>query len=43
MATFVLNPYLGDVNPGTSDGLKLYNKDYKDICNPHLFFYCLDC
>ena len=26
MATFVLNPYLGDVNPGTPDGLKLYNK-----------------
>ena len=23
---FVLNPYLGDVNPGTPDGLKLYNK-----------------
>ena len=26
MAAFVLNPYLGDVNPGTADGLKLYNK-----------------
>ena len=25
-ANFVLNPYLGDVNPGTADGLKLYNK-----------------
>ena len=23
---FVLNPYLGDTNPGTADGLKLYNK-----------------
>ena len=23
---FVLNPYLGDVNPGTADGLKLYTK-----------------
>ena len=23
---FVLNPYLGDVNPGTPEGLKLYNK-----------------
>ena len=26
MATFVRNPYLGDVNPGTAEGLKLYNK-----------------
>ena len=23
---FLLNPYLGDVNPATADGLKLYNK-----------------
>ena len=23
---FVLNPYLGDINPGTTEGLKLYNK-----------------
>ena len=26
MANFVCNPYLGDVNPGTAEGLKLYNK-----------------
>ena len=26
MAAFVLNPYLGDVNSGTAEGLKLYNK-----------------
>ena len=26
MANFVLNPYLGNVNQGTTDGLKLYNK-----------------
>ena len=25
MTTFVMNPYLGDVNPGTTEGLKLYN------------------
>ena len=25
-ANYVLNPYLGEVNPGTADGLKLYNK-----------------
>ena len=24
--TFLLNPYLGAVNPGTADWLKLYNK-----------------
>ena len=24
--TFVLNPYLGNVNPGTADGLNLYNR-----------------
>lgn len=23
---FVLNPFFGDINPGTADGLKLYNK-----------------
>ena len=23
---FVLNPFLGDVNPGTPEGLKLYNR-----------------
>ena len=26
MTSFVMNPYLGDVNPGTTEGLKLYNK-----------------
>ena len=26
MANFVRNPYLGDVNPGTAEGLKLYSK-----------------
>ena len=26
MATYLLNPYLCDVNPGSADGLKLYNK-----------------
>ena len=26
MATFIRNPYLGDVNPGTAKCLKLYNK-----------------
>ena len=26
MTSFVMNPYLGDVNPGTTKGLKLYNK-----------------
>ena len=26
MAAFVLNLYLGDVNPGTVDGIKFYNK-----------------
>ena len=26
MTSFVMNPYLGDVNPGTNEGLKLYNK-----------------
>ena len=25
---YLLNPYLGDVNPATADGLKLYNKAF---------------
>ena len=26
MATFLLNPFLGDINPGTTEGAKLYTK-----------------
>ena len=26
MATFAINPFLGDINPGTTEGAKLYNK-----------------
>ena len=26
MATFLLNPFLGDINPGTVEGAKLYTK-----------------
>ena len=26
MKSFVMKPYLGDVNPGTNEGLKIYNK-----------------
>ena len=26
MATFLLNPFLGDINPGTAEGAKLYTK-----------------
>ena len=26
MNSFVMTPYLGDVNPGTTEGLKLHNK-----------------
>lgn len=26
MANFVINPYLGDINPSTTEGLKLYTK-----------------
>ena len=25
-ANYSLNPFLGDINPGTTDGSKLYNK-----------------
>ena len=25
-ANYSLNPFLGDINPGTSDGAKLYNR-----------------
>jgi len=25
MTTFVINPYLGDINPGTTEGHKLYD------------------
>ena len=26
MAVFLTNPFFGDINPGTADGAKLYNK-----------------
>lgn len=26
MTTFLLNPFLGDINPGTTEGAKLYRK-----------------
>ena len=29
MTSFVRNPYLGDTNPGTTEGLKLYSKAIK--------------